>query len=218
MDMKKEIIEYIRKNRISTTEVADCLGKAGAVKGVMPLNRGHFKVGEIKWIYAYEESNWPIHEQIVDVEEGKIIFVQAFDCNDRALFGELVSKYLLLYRQSIAIVADGFMRDAGALIKENYAIWCRGLNPEGCFNRVPSRPLDRDIVRENANKYDGAIAVCDDCGVVIIPKEKINAEMLNALEKIELQEDIWFDCLDRYKENTFDIVCLKKYLNRLSES
>ena len=29
---------------------------------------------------------------------------------------------------------------------------------------------------------------------------------------IEQQEDIWFDCLDRLKWDTFDIVCLKKYL------
>lgn len=212
MDKKREIIEYIKKNRISTTEVADCLGKSGALRGVIPINRGHFKVGEVKWVYAYAESNWPIHEQIVDIEEGKIIFVQAFECNERALFGELVSKYLLLYKQSVAIIADGFMRDAGALIKENYAVWCRGLNPEGCFNRKPEYPMDENIVKESISKYEGAVAVCDDCGVVIIPKDKLNEEMLEALKNIELQEDIWFDRLDRYKENTFDIVCLKKYL------
>ena len=33
MDIKKEIIDKIRKNRISTTEVADCLGKAGFLRG-----------------------------------------------------------------------------------------------------------------------------------------------------------------------------------------
>lgn len=213
MDKKKEIIEYIRKNRVSTTEVADCLGKSGAIKGVMPVNRGHFKVGEIKWIYAYDESNWPIHEQIADMEEGKVIFVQAFDCKGRALFGELVSKYMLLYKQSIAIVANGYMRDAGALIKENYAVWCKGFNPEGCFNRRPQYDLDKEMVEENRKKYEGSVAVCDDCGVVVIPNEKLDEEMLEKLKGIELQEDIWFDRLDRYKETTFDIVCLKKYLN-----
>ena len=211
--MKKEIIEYIRKNRVSTTEIADCLGKSGAVKDVMPINRGHFRVGEIKWIYAWEESNWPIHEQVADIEENKVVFVSAFDCNDRALFGELVSKYLLLYKQSVAIVVDGYMRDAGALIKENYTIWCKGFNPEGCFNTEPKSNLDENLLKENQEKYEGAVAVCDDCGVVIIPKEQLNEDMLNKIKNIELQEDIWFDRLDRYKESTFDIVCKKKYLN-----
>ena len=60
--------------------------------------------------------------------------------------------------------------------------------------------------------YDGAIAVCDDCGVVIIPKEQHTEEFLQKLHHIEDQEDIWFDRLDHYKENTFEIVCLKNYL------
>ena len=37
-------------------------------------------------------------------------------------------------------------------------------------------------------------------------------EFYNKLVAIEEQEDIWFDRLDRHKENTFEIVCLKNYL------
>ena len=49
-------------------------------------------------------------------------------------------------------------------------------------------------------------------GLFIIPKDRINEEFYQALVKIENQEDIWFDRLDHYKENTFDIVCMKNYL------
>ena len=38
-------------------------------------------------------------------------------------------------------------------------------------------------------------------------------ESLKKLENIENQEDIWFEYLDKYKWDTYDIVCLKKYLN-----
>ena len=41
---------------------------------------------------------------------------------------------------------------------------------------------------------------------------KITEEFYKKLEQIEYQEDIWFDCIDRRKWNTFDTVCLKKYL------
>ena len=44
--MKKKIIEYIIQNRISTTEVADCLGKAGVLPEVLPLNARHYAVGK----------------------------------------------------------------------------------------------------------------------------------------------------------------------------
>ncbi len=212
MDIRNKIIDYLVRNRVSTTEVADALGKTGVLSGLMPVNKGHYKAGKIKWIYAYEESNWPVHEQIQNLEENCIVYVESFGCGDRAIFGELVSKYMLLYRQSKALVVDGNMRDAAGLIKENWPIWCTGFNPVGCFNREPSCEFDPAIRWEHNERYDGAIAVCDDCGVVVIPKEHITETFLSKLKNMEDQEDIWFDRLDHYKENTFEIVCKKNYL------
>lgn len=210
--VSNKIIDYLVRNRISTTEVADCLGKSGALNEIYAINKGHYIAGQIKWVYAYNESNWDFHRQICDIKEGRIIFVESFNCGNRAIFGELVSKYLLLYRQCKGIIVDGNLRDASALIKENYPIWCKGYNPEGCFNREPSESFDNSIYTKHKEKYDDAIAVCDDCGVVIIPKKYINKEFLFKLEDIENQEDIWFERLDQYKENTFEIVCQKNYL------
>lgn len=210
--MKNKIIDFIKRNRVSTTEVADCLGKAGVIENVLPINRGHFKVGNVKWVYAYRETNWDVHELIVDTQENDIVFIDAIECKHRATIGELVSKYILLYKQASAIVTNGKMRDAGALIRENYPIWCTGVTPVGCFNKKPEPPLPAEMEVKHKELYDGAILVCDDCGVVLIEKEYHTEEFLQKLIKIEEQEDIWFDRLDRKKESTFDIVCLKKYL------
>lgn len=210
--MRDTIINYIKRNRVCTTEVADCLGKSGALAGVSPLNRGHFKVGKVKWVYAWKSSNWDVHEQIVDVDEGDVVFIDAIECEGRAIIGQLVSKYLLLYRQAAAIVVNAPMRDAAGVIRENYPIWCTGVNPVGCFNTKPETPLPSDILESRKSLYDGAIMVCDDCGVVVVPKELHTDEFLRRLERIEEQEDIWFDRLDHKKENTFEIVCLKNYL------
>lgn len=212
MEIREQIIDYLVRNRVSTTEVADCLGKSGVLPNLMPVNRGFHKVGKIKWIYAYNESNWPVHEQIENIEEDCVVYVDANGCGDRAIFGELVSKYILLYHQSRAIIVNGKMRDAAALIKENWPIWCNGYTPVGCFNKKPMLDVDAKWKKEHFEMYDGAIAVCDDCGVVVIPKEKINEDFLKALHHIEDQEDIWFDRLNHYKESTFEIVCEKKYL------
>lgn len=211
-DICNDILDYLVRNRVSTTEVADCLGKTGVLPGLMPCNSGYYKAGKIVWIYAYDESNWPVHEQIQNLDEDSIVFVDTFNCGDRAIFGELVSKYILLYYQSRAIVVNGKMRDAAELIRQNWPIWCSGYTPVGCFNRKPEREVDEAWKKEHKEKYDGAIAVCDDCGVVVIPTEQITAEFLEKLHNIEDQEDIWFDRLDHYKESTFDIVCKKKYL------
>ncbi|MBR5330921.1 MAG: hypothetical protein IKV13_05455 [Akkermansia sp.] len=211
--MRDKIVNYIKRNRVSTTEVADCLGKSGALEGVMPICKGHYKVGAIKWVYACSNSNYPVHDMIRDTQKGDIVFIESFNQEDRAIIGDLVSKYILLYLQSEAIICNARFRDASALLREHYPIWCTGFTPVGCFNKKPEPDLDAAIIEAHKAKYDGAIAVCDDCGVVIIPKECINEDFYAKLEAIEAQEDIWFDRLDHYKENTFDIVCLKTYLN-----
>ena len=211
MEIKKQIIEKIRRNRISTTEVADCLGKTGVLENSFAVNRGHFAVGNVRWIYAYNESNWSVHEQAREVQEGDVVLIEAFNCGERATIGELVSKFMLLYRQAVAVVSNANLRDGNDLIKQNYPIWCKGFNPVGCFNKKNEEPLDPRIKEEHENKYNGSIAVCDDTGVVIIPKEFHNEEFLEKLDSIENQEDIWFECLDHRKWDTYDIVCLKKY-------
>lgn len=213
--MKNKIIDYIKRNRVSTTEIADCLGKTGGLDDVLPINRGHFRVGNVKWVYAYKSTNWDVHEQVVDTQEGDVVFIDAIECENRAIIGELVSKYILLYRQAAAIVTNAKMRDAGALIRENYPIWSNGVSPVGCFNTKPEPPLDENVAKEHRERYDEAIMVCDDCGVVLIPREKHTQEFLDKIIAMEEQEDIWFDRLDRKKENTFEIVCLKKYLSEM---
>ena len=213
MEVREQIIKYIRVNKVSTTEVADCLGKTGVLPNVMPVNRGQFQVGKVKWVYAYNESNWDVHEQVRDTEKDDIVYIETFQCGDRAIVGELVSKYILLDRQAAAIVTNTKMRDAHRLIKEQYPIWCTGFSPVGCFNMKNSQPFDQAIIKDRMENVNGSIMVCDDSGVVIIPKEKITEDMLQKLIAIEEQEDIWFDCIDRRKWDTFDTVCLKKYKN-----
>ena len=213
MEVREQIIKYIRVNKVSTTEVADCLGKTGVLPNVMPVNRGQFQVGKVKWVYAYNESNWDVHEQVCDTEKDDIVYIETFQCGDRAIVGELVSKYILLYRQAAAIVTNTKMRDAHRLIKEQYPIWCTGFSPVGCFNMKNSQPFDQAIIKDRMENVNGSIMVCDDSGVVIIPKEQITEDMLQKLIAIEEQEDIWFDCIDRRKWDTFDTVCLKKYKN-----
>lgn len=211
--MKKEIIEYIRKNRVSSTEIADCLYKTGAILGVHTINRGHFKVGEVFWVYAYGGSNWDVHDQLQNAPEGSIVLIDVFDCDDKAIFGDIVSKYLFLYKQVAAIVVRGNLRDAPRLIKENWPIWCAGFSPIGCTNEQLDHNLDEKIIEEYREKFNETIAICDDTGVVIIPKDKYSKEFYNRMEFIEEQEDIWYECVDRKKWSTYETICLKKYLD-----
>ena len=78
MEIREKIIEYIKTNKVSTTEVADCLGKSGVIDDIYPINRRKFAVGNVKWVYAYNESNWDVHEQVREIEEGDIVYIETF--------------------------------------------------------------------------------------------------------------------------------------------
>ena len=42
-----------------------------------------------------------------------------------AIFGDIVAKYLLLYKGSEGIIVNGFVRDVHTLIKEiSHLVWC----------------------------------------------------------------------------------------------
>ena len=215
MSIRNKLIEYLKKNRVSTTEVADSLKKTGSIDGlqlISPNNNVH-KVGKIKCIFAAYESNYLVHDQIRDVKKGDIVFIFTYKCKNKAIIGDLVAKYLLLYRGVVAILVDGNVRDIGKLIKENYPIWAYGSNPIGCVNEF-TKPFPAKKQSEIKKKFDGAIAVCDTGGVVIIENSKISEQTLKQIKFIEAQEDIWYFCLDNLKWSTKEIVCEKKYLKQ----
>lgn len=107
---------------------------------------------------------------------------------------------------------NGKLRDAHTLIKEKYPVWLEDVSPIGCVNRINGPEIDPATWDGIKDKYDGSIMVCDDSGVVMIPKDKIDEKLITKLNFIEFQEDIWFYCVDTLKMTTFDTVCKKKYL------
>ena len=150
--MKKNIIDFIKRNRVSTTELADCMGKKGAYKNVSPITQGYFKVGNLFYVCVSGGSNWDVHKKIQDLKDNDIVLIEALDFKNKAVFGDLVSKYLLLYKQANAIVTNAKLRDAPRLIKEQWPIWCNGFTPIGYKNKKLT--LSEEIKKKRDKKHD----------------------------------------------------------------
>jgi len=216
MSIANEIIDFCKKNRVSTTEVADALGKSGVFKGPLPINNGKYEVGSIFCVFAANGSNYDVHDQIREVKEGDIVLIFTENCHEKAIFGALVAKFILLYKGAAAIIVQGKVRDAAELCREKYSIWCEGVTPLGCHNQSADG-FDLNKKEALLREFHGAIAVCDEGGVTIISNEFINDETLKKLQLIEMQEDIWQFCLDSLKWDTKKIVCDKAYLTETDD-
>ena len=214
LNIEDEIIKFIRKNRVSTTEVADALGKTGGLSELRPIVGDQHKVGRVRCVFAAYESNYEVHDQIRDIKEGEVVVVFVHACQDRAILGDIVSRFVLFYQGAEALVVDGSVRDASRFKREKYSIWAKDFTPIGCFN-TPAQRFPSDKRREIEKKYNGGIAVCDDGGVVIIPVSLLDDEILEKLHNIELQEDVWSYCLNTLKWDTKRIICDKEYLKNV---
>ena len=89
--MINKIIDYIEKNRVSTTEIADALGKKGKFSSLNSLNKNIHLVGKIKTIFASDESNYYVHKEIVEVQKNDVVQIFTHNCKDRAIIGDLIS-------------------------------------------------------------------------------------------------------------------------------
>ena len=210
--MLEEIIKYVKKNRVSSTEISDALSKKGNLKNIRPLDYQNslHKVGKIKCVFAYNESNFLVHQGAKNAKKNEIIIIFCEQCNDKAIIGDLISKYLILYKEVSAIVVVGNIRDLPRLTKEKYPIWCAGFNPVGAKNHFTGnfpKKIKDDIIK----KYEGGIAICDLTGVVVIPKKDVNNKTLKKIKLVEKQEDIWYHCLDVKKWDTKKIIVDKAY-------
>ena len=209
--IEKDIIKFLRKNRVSTTELADALGKYGNLPEISPITGGMHKVGKVRCIFTAYESNYEMHDHIRHIEEGEVVVVFTHKCKGRAVLGDVVSRFVLMYQGAEALVVSGLIRDVSRLRRERYAVWFNGITPIGCFNTL-GKLFPYEEKKRIEQKYNNGIAVCDDGGVVIIPANRVNDKMLKNLQKIELQEDIWSYCLNTLKWDTKRIICEKEYL------
>jgi 4-hydroxy-4-methyl-2-oxoglutarate aldolase len=209
MNTHESIVSLIKSNRISTTEVSDALGKKGGILGVKPLNSGKFAVGNIFHCMPENNSNYEVHFAVQRVKPNDVVLITPINFTEVSIIGDLISKYCLLYRQASAIVVEGNVRDVSRLLKENYKIWSRGINPVGSVNqKVFATDVNQDSIRD----LSGGIAVCDDGGVVVIDPSEITPETFNSLTRIEALEDLWQFCLNSLKWSTLDIIVNKRYL------
>ncbi len=214
MDIKQKIIEYIKEQKFSTTEVADSLAKTGEIPSLFPVQQEGYLVGEARCIFTAYGTNYYVHEQADTIKPGEIALIFTKHCEGQAIFGDIVAKYIFEIKGAAGAVVQGAMRDLDELRERGYPIWCEGFTPIGCINK-PTSPYPYEEKEVILHKYEGCILVGDSCGVVAIPAQFQNDGMIKRLRALRLQEDAWNYCIDELGWNTIETICDKRYLSEI---
>ena len=215
---KEEIVSIIESNRIGSTEVADSLGKQGVLEGLLPIIPNSHLCGVVHYVHTYDGSNWPLHEQIKDLPEGIVLFIDTINCDGKAIFGDLVSKYLILYKKVKGIVVNGLVRDVPEIVRYSFPIWSTGVSPLGCVNKEVRLSQKNELfLTDRRLRFHGGVITCDASGCTLIESENDLQNVANNLHSIELQEDVWSYCINTLKWSTFETICEKRYLDNLED-
>ena len=171
--------------------MSDALLKSGSILGIRPIEyqNARHKVGKIKCIFAYNNSNFLVHEGLKNVEENDVVIIFAKKFNNKSIIGDIIAKFTLLYKQASSIVVLGNVRDLPKLIKEKYPIWCKGFNPVGSENNFTGN-FPKGEKSKILKKFEGGIAVCDATGVILVENKKISNKLLDKIKFIEKNKKI----------------------------
>src|SRR5438270_240729 len=149
-------------------------------RGVLPpwigsLKPGGRAVGPAFVALMSQDDNRSVREAIqAPHSPGSVLVVAGGSTSRTATIGGLIA---LEMQQAgfIALVTDGLVRDARELRQlQHFSVWCRGVTPAASHKRGPlviggSVSLGGILIR------DGDLVIADEDGVVIWPKEQIDA-------------------------------------------
>jgi 4-hydroxy-4-methyl-2-oxoglutarate aldolase len=149
-------------------------------KGVLPPWIGSLKpeaqaIGPAFVVLVSQDDNLSVREAIrASHRAGSILVVAGGSTSRTATIGGLMALEMQL-AGIVALVTDGLVRDAGEIRQlKQFSVWCRGVTP-AASNKLGPVVIGGSISIGGVVVRDGDLVIADEDGVVIWPKEHIDA-------------------------------------------
>lgn len=173
---------------LTSTLASDATERRGVFPlWINPLKQGVRAIGLAFVTLMSQDDNLAVREALLaSPPPGSVLVVAGGSTSSTATIGGLMA--LEMQNSGIvALVTDGLVRDARDIRQmQQFSVWCRGVTPSASHKRGPvavggSVSIGGILIR------DGDLVIADDDGVVIWPKEEIDALLDKASAKC--QED-----------------------------
>ena len=186
---EEEMIAIFRE--VSTSNISDAMHRKGAMRGILPVNLGVKIVGRAVTVQTFA-GDWAKPVEAIDLAGPGDVLVVYNGSNFIAPWGGLAT--LSCKMKGIeGVVIDGAVRDVDEIRAMKYPLFSSGITPNAGDPKGMGE-INSEINCAGQMVKPGDYIVGDECGVVVIPKERAYeiARRAKEVEKTEsrLYEEI----------------------------
>ena len=171
-----------RCRALPTSILSDCMARSGGICGVHRVPGGGWPraAGPALTVRTRPGDNLVVHRALDLAEPGDVLVVDGGGALDRALLGELMTRWATA-RGLAALVVDGAVRDVEGLAAGPLPVLARGINHLGPYKVGPGE-IGGPVHAGGTVVRSGDVVVTDADGVVVVPRERL-AEVVAAGER-----------------------------------
>ena len=201
---EEEMIAIFRE--VSTSNISDAMHRKGAMRGILPVNLGVKIVGRAVTVQTFA-GDWAKPVEAIDLAGPGDVLVVYNGSNFIAPWGGLATLSCKMKGIEGAVI-DGAVRDVDEIRAMKYPVFSSGITPNAGDPKGMGE-INSEINCAGQMVKPGDYIVGDECGVVVIPKERAY-EIARRAKEVEKTESRLYEEIRR-GSTLSQVIKLKKW-------
>lgn len=169
---------------LGAATVYEAQGAHGAFdSGLKPLDPASRLVGPALTVDLRPADNLMLHYALLKAQPGDVLVVDAKGFLEAGPWGDVLTEAAMA-RGVAGLVIHGAVRDADAIVRMGFPVFCRGLSIKGTGKHQPGR-LNVPLCIADAVVHPGDIVVGDRDGLVMVARDDVDRVLASAQAREE---------------------------------
>lgn len=191
--LEEEMISIFKE--VSTSNISDAIHRKGAMRDILPINRGKKMVGTAITVQTFP-GDWAKTVEAIDLAGPGNVIVINNGSKHIAPWGGLATLSAQV-KGVEGVVVDGAIRDVDEIRTLDYPIFASGIVPNAGDPKGMGE-INAEITCGGQVVRPGDYIIGDDCGVVVVPKERAY-EIARRAKEVEKGETRLYEEIRRGK-------------------